>query len=101
VRTAMRSSSVSLRAGQADEMPSLDGLRRQATVDVIMASSSVPRPVRRRGVSQSSRFVQVEVNRWTAPGKLGTLVPGQSEGPKKERQSGVVKVDSRLRGKVH
>jgi hypothetical protein len=36
------------------------------------------------------------------PGKLGTLVRGaQPEGPKKERKSGVVKVDSRLRGKVH
>ena len=36
------------------------------------------------------------------PGKLGTLVRGaQSERPKKERQSGVVKVDGRLRGEVH
>jgi hypothetical protein len=35
------------------------------------------------------------------PGKLGTLVPGgQLERPK-ERQSGVVKVDGSLRGKVH
>jgi hypothetical protein len=36
--------------------------------------------------------------------KLGTLVPrggAQSERPKKERQSGVVKVDGRLRGEVH
>jgi hypothetical protein len=66
-----------------------------------MASLSVPRPVRRRGVSQSSRFVQVEVKQVDRPGKLGTLVRGaQSEGPK-ERQSGVVKVDSRLRGEVH
>jgi hypothetical protein len=66
--------------------------------DVIMASSSVPRPVRRRGVSQSLRFVQVEVKQVDRPGKLGTLVRGaQSEGLKKERQSGVVKVDSRLR----
>ena len=33
------------------------------------------------------------------PGKLGTLVWGaQSERPKKERQSGVVKVDGSLRG---
>jgi hypothetical protein len=81
-------------------MPSLGGL--QAIVDVIMASSSVPRPVRRRGVSQSSRFVQVEVKQVDRPGKLGKLVRGaQSERPKKERQSGVVKVDIRLRGKVH
>jgi hypothetical protein len=66
-----------------------------------MASSSVPRPVRRRGVSQPSRFVQVEVKQVDRPGKLGRLVRGaQSEGLK-ERQSGVVKVDSRLRGKVH
>ena len=36
------------------------------------------------------------------PGKLGTLVRGaQSERPKKERQSGVVKVDGSLRGEVH
>jgi len=49
---------------------------------------------------QSSRFGQVEVKQVDRPGKLGTLVRGvQSEGLKKERQSGVVKVDSRLRGK--
>ena len=61
----------------------------------------MPRPVRRRGVSQSSRFVQVEAKQVDHPGKLGTLVRGaQPEGPKKERKSGVVKVDSRLRGKV-
>ena len=36
------------------------------------------------------------------PGKLGTLGRGaQSERPKKERQSGVVKVDGSLRGEVH
>jgi hypothetical protein len=67
-----------------------------------MASSSVSRPVRRCGVSQSSRFVQVEVKQVDCPGNRGTLLRGaQSEGPKKERQSGVVKVDSRLQGKVH
>jgi hypothetical protein len=77
VRSAVRSSSASLRAGQAGKMPSLD---------IIMASSSVPRPIRRRGVSQSSRFVQAEVKQADRPGKLGRLVPGaQSERPKKER----------------
>ena len=36
------------------------------------------------------------------PRKLGTLARGaQSERPKKEEQSGVVKVDSSLRGEVH
>jgi hypothetical protein len=66
-----------------------------------MASQSVPRSVRRRDVSQSSRFVQVEVKQVDRPGKLGTLVRrAQSERPK-ERQSGVVKVDGSLRGKVH
>jgi hypothetical protein len=68
-----------------------------------MASSSVARPVRRLGVSQSLRFVQVKLKQVDHPGKLGTLVGGggQSEGSKKQRQSGVVKVDSSLRGKVH
>jgi hypothetical protein len=69
-----------------------------------MASLSEPRPVRRRGVSKSLRFVQVEVKQVDRPGKLGTLAPGgggQSERPKKERQSGMVKVDSSLRGEVH
>jgi hypothetical protein len=51
-----------------------------------MASSWVPRPVRTRGIGQSSRLVQVEVKQVDRPGKLGTLVPGggQSERPKKE-----------------
>jgi hypothetical protein len=75
--------------------------RPQAIVDVIMASSSVPRSVRRHNVSQSSRFVQVEVKQVDHPGKLGTLVRGGQEEWPKERQSGVVKVDGRLRGKVH
>ena len=36
------------------------------------------------------------------PGEARSAGPGgQSEGPKKERQSGVVKVDGRLRGEVH
>jgi hypothetical protein len=43
----------------------------------------------------------VEVKQVDRPEKLGTLVRGaQSEGPK-ERQSSVVKVDSRLQGKVY
>jgi hypothetical protein len=50
-----------------------------------MASSWVPRPVRTRGIGQSSRLVQVEVKQVDCLGKLGTLVPGgQSERPKKE-----------------
>jgi hypothetical protein len=46
--------------------------------------------------------LRVKVKQVDRPGNLGTLVlgGGQSEGPK-ERQSGVVKVDSSLRGKVH
>jgi hypothetical protein len=43
-----------------------------------MASSWVPRPVRTRGIGQSSRLVQVEVKRNAGPGG------GQSERPKKE-----------------
>jgi hypothetical protein len=93
-RTAVRSSpGISpCRPGRRDSW----SRRPQATVDVIIASSSVPRPVRRRGVSQSSRFVQVEVKQVEA-GKAG---PGaQSEGPEEERQSGMVKVDGSVRGR--
>jgi hypothetical protein len=73
----------------------------QAIVDVIRTSSSVPRPVRRRGVSQLSRFVDVEVRPVDLPGKLGRLARGaQSERPTK-RQSGTVKVDDSLQVEVH
>jgi hypothetical protein len=50
----------------------------QAIVDVIRASSSVPRPVRQRGVSQLSRFVDVEVRPVDLLGKLGRLARGRS-----------------------
>jgi len=57
-----------------------------------MASSSVPRPVRRLGVSQSLRFVQVELKQVDRPGKLGTLVGGgvggAEEGETKRRGKG-------------
>ena len=61
--------------------------------DVIMASSSVPRPVRRRGVSQSLRFVQVEVKQVDRPGKLRKrwsrgAVGAAEEGETKRRGKG-------------
>ena len=52
-----------------------------------------------RSTARCKPIVQVEVDR---PGKLGTLAQGAQSGrPWKERQSGMVKVDSSLRGEVH
>jgi hypothetical protein len=82
-RTAVRSSpGISpCRQGRRDSW----SRRPQATVDVIMASSSVPRPVRRRDVSQSSRFVQVEMKQVDRPGKLGRLARGRSRRGRRRR----------------
>jgi hypothetical protein len=49
----------------------------RSIVDVIRASSSVTRSVRRRGVSQLSRFVEVDVRAVNLPGMLGRLAPGE------------------------
>ena len=90
----MSSSSASLRAGQRCLASTASGNSRRHHGVVIGAQA---RSTTR--CNQSSRFEVKPVDR---PGKLGTLVRGaQSERPRKERQSGVVKVNGRLRGEVH
>jgi hypothetical protein len=74
--------------------------RPQAIVDVITVSPSVPRSVRRRGVSQWSRFVNVDMTQVDHAGKLGRLVRRRGRGGRswksrrRRDKSDVVKVDS-------
>src|SRR5205814_4732587 len=57
-------------------------------------SSPAPGPSKGGGLGQSMGTVEVEVNPVTSPGKLGMLNgAGESEWPKKRRQSGVVDID--------
>jgi hypothetical protein len=85
--------------------PSLQGMldawsrRPQPIFDVLIGAVTRARPLRRDGVSQSSRSVQLEV----APlGKLGMLVRGEAgaaEEGEEKRRSRVSTI--RLRRKMH
>jgi hypothetical protein len=82
----------------------LDALSRrpQPIFDVIIGAVTRARPLRRDGVSQSSRSVQVEVKPVALLGKLGMLALGEvgaAGGGEIKQRGGVSTV--RLRWEVH